>query len=126
ALVETGPRLPAMLERARAEHPAERIVVIRRPIDPWLLLNRAARVYSSGGELGFLALVAGVPVTAWGSAFYTGWGATDDASDVPQRPFRRSADEIVAGALLVATRYRDPFRGTRTGFADVAEILAEW
>jgi capsular polysaccharide export protein len=146
--------LAAMLDRALADNPADRIVVlaarltrrgighrlqprlaaaasrgatiIRRALDPWALLDRTRLVYSAGGEIGFLALVAGVPVRAFGPAFYTGWGATEDAPLVPQHDFRRSIDEIFAGACLVATRYRDPFRDTATNFEEVAAFLTDW
>src|SRR5207247_331086 len=87
--------LATMLDAALAENPADRVVILApgnrlqphlaaaaargarivgRAIDPWALLDRAARVYSAGGEIGFLALIAGVPVAAFGAAFYTGWG----------------------------------------------------
>jgi capsular polysaccharide export protein len=142
--------LAAMLDRALAENPADRVVVlgagpmpeaigrqlqsvaargatiIGRALDPWLLLDRAARVYGAGGEIGFLALAAGVPVTAFGPAFYTGWGATEDSDCVPTRPLRRTVDEIFAGLCLVATRYRDPFRDTAASFEEIVAILADW
>jgi len=137
----------AMLAAALAENPADRIVILApamignprlaaaaasgariicRDLDPWALLDRAACVYSAGGEIGFLALIAGIRVTAFGPAFYTGWGATDDRAGVPRRPFRRSLDEIFAGAALRATRYRDPFRNIGATFEDVLAILADW
>ena len=142
--------LEAMLDAALAENPPGRVVVvapgaiprrlrpslaaaasrgaaiIRQPLDPWALIDRAQRVYSGGGEIGFLALVAGVPVSAFGPAFYTGWGVTDDALAVPRRAASRTVDEIFAGACLLATRYRDPFRNIRTDFAEVLAILADW
>jgi capsular polysaccharide export protein len=139
-----------MLAAALAENPAERLVVlapaasggplqrdlaaaaargatvIDRRVDPWSLLDRAARVYSAGGEIGFLALVADLPVTMFGAALYTGWGATADAPGIPRRPFRRTIDEIFAACCLIATRYRDPFHNTAASFADVVAILADW
>src|SRR5436309_7524672 len=138
-----------MLEAALAENPAERLVVlvpsasggrlqrdlaaaaapgatiIDCRVDPWLLLDRAARVYSAGGEIGFLALVADLPVTTFRAAFYTGWGATDDALQFPARPFQRTIDEIFAGCCLIATRCRDPFHDTPASFEDVAAMLAD-
>lgn len=138
----------AMLAAALAEYPAERVAVlasdglppgaslaaarargaavIERAVDPWALLEHAGRVYSTGGEVGFLALLAGIPVTAFAASCYTGWGATDDAAGVPQHPFRRAVDEIFAGICLVATRCRDPFRNTAASFEDVLAILADW
>jgi capsular polysaccharide export protein len=140
----------AMIDRALAENSAGRVVIaapgrigqqlrarlaaaaaqgapiIDRPCDPWSLLPRAVRVYSAGGELGFLALLAGVPVAASAPAFYTGWGVTEDAAAVPQRPFRRTLDDIVAGICFVATRYRDPFRDAATTFEEALAIVADW
>ncbi len=100
--------------------------VLNRAPDPWSLLDRADRVYSAGGEIGFLALLAGVPVAAFASAFYTGWGATEDAAGVPPRPFRRTVDEIFAGYCLIATRYRDPFHDRPATFEEIVAILADW
>jgi capsular polysaccharide export protein len=146
----SGAVLTAMLDAALAENPGDRIVILAprpigaplrsrlaaaaargasiicRALDPWALLDRAARIYTVGGEIGFLALIAGLPVAAFGAAFYTGWGATDDRAGVPQRPFRRNVDEIFAGACLRATRYRDPFRNIRATFDEVLAILADW
>ena len=140
----------AMLDRATAEHPAQRLIVLAAglaggrlsaglasnaargatvlgaAIDPWLMLPRAKRVYSAGGEFGFLALIAGVPVTAFGEAFYAGWSVTDDAPGLPQHGFRRTVDELFAAACLLATRYRDPFRNTATSFEEALAILADW
>ena len=142
--------LAAMLSAALAAHPPERVIVlattalarhlrphlaaaashgaavIEDPLDPWPLLDAAARVYSAGDELGFLALLAGVAVTAFAPAFYTGWGVTDDVAGVPPRPFRRDVDAIFAGACLVATRYRDPFRDARIEFEEAIAIAADW
>jgi capsular polysaccharide export protein len=122
-----APTGSARRQRALLAEAARRdAVVIDRPCDPWAVLERAGRVYSAGGELGFLALVAGTPVAAFADAFYTGWGATEDAPGVGQHPFRRTADEIFAGACLVATRYRDPFRDHPASFAETLALLADW
>jgi capsular polysaccharide export protein len=142
--------LAAMLDTALAENPAERVAIVATrsasgelqprltaarargaavigwAVDPWILLDRAGRVYSAGGEIGFLALLAGLPVSAFGDAFYTGWGATNDAPGVPPRAFHRAVDEIFAGCCLLATRYRDPFHDTAAIFEDTVAILADW
>jgi capsular polysaccharide export protein len=122
ALSPTMRRRRSRLEAARARG----VIVIERAGDPWPLLDRADRVYSVGGEIGFLALLAGLPVTALAAASYTGWGVTEDEAAVPLRGFRRSVDEIFAGICLVATRCRDPFRNAAIGFEDALAILAEW
>src|SRR5205814_1717063 len=38
----------------------------------------------------------------------------------------RTVDEIFAGACLIATRYRDPFRNIATTFDEALAILADW
>jgi capsular polysaccharide export protein len=141
----------AMLDAALAENPPERVVIlapshskpgplraklaaaaargariIAGDIDPWAAMERAAQIYCAGGETGFLALLAGRPVAAFGRSFYTGWGLTRDAADVPQHSFSRTLDEIFAANCLIATRYRDPFRNRPASFEDTLALLAEW
>jgi capsular polysaccharide export protein len=101
-------------------------IVVTGAINPWAALDRAARVYSAGGEIGFLALLAGRRVRAFAPGFYTGWGVTEDEAAVPQSGFGRTVDEIFAGACLVATRYLDPFRYKPASFEDTLALLADW
>jgi capsular polysaccharide export protein len=89
-------------------------------------VESAAQIYSAGGEIGFLALLAGRPVAAFGRSFYTGWGLTRDAADLPRQGFSRTLDEIFAGNCLIATRYRDPFGNRPASFEDTLALLAEW
>ena len=122
-----APAAPGMeLRRHLAAAAAQGATVVGGAVDPWALLDRAARVYTAGGETGFLALLAGLPVSAFRETLYTGWGLTDDAAAVPARPFRRTVDEIFAGTCLVATRYRDPFHDVATGFGETLALLADW
>ncbi len=100
--------------------------VVPRPIDPWRAIERADCVYTAGGETGFLALLAGAKVCCFAASFYSGWGSTADKSGVPQKPFRRTVDELFAGACLVATRCLDPYRNKPASFEDVVEIFDEW
>jgi capsular polysaccharide export protein len=144
--------LGAMLEAALAENPPHRIVlvapgdyrrlgilerllkeavargctVVNRAFDPWQAIDRADRVYTAGDEIGFLALLAGTQIRCFVASFYSGWGITIDDPRVSQRPFRRTVDELFAGACLVATRYLDPFHNTMASFEDVVEIVEEW
>jgi capsular polysaccharide export protein len=147
--------LRAMLDAASVEAPAEKTLllvpgwprereerrvlaaaaargcaILHSPADPWAVLERAVRVYTPGGEFGFLALLAGREVRCFGGAFYAGWGVTTDApTDAPtagRRDFRRTVDEIFAGACLVATRCLDPYRKTAASFEETVALLAEW
>jgi capsular polysaccharide export protein len=142
--------LIAMLDAALADNAAERTVVlapqrISQPMrsriaaacergailvggrcDPWPLLDGCTRVYGSGGEIGFFALLADIPVKTFAPSVYTGWGSTEDADGVPQQPFRRTSDEIFAGLCLIAMRCRDPFRDRLTSFEETVSLLADW
>lgn len=143
------PAWRAMLDAALAEKPADKIVVLtgggqgrspelagtarRRgchvmtgPVDPWAAAALADRIYTTGGETGFIGLLADREVRCFGAAFYSGWGLTRDERCVTQHPFRRSLDEIVAGACLIATRCRDPFRHRPAPFEEIAALLADW
>jgi capsular polysaccharide export protein len=140
--------LRTMLQAALAENAARKVVilaphpfarsdlladaiargatVLARPVDPWAAIVRAERVYAAGGEIGFLALLAGRAVHCFDESFYSGWGPTLDDPRVPQRSFRRTVDEIFAGACLVATRYLDPYRKTASSIEQILSILADW
>jgi capsular polysaccharide export protein len=148
AEASSAPLRRAMLAAALSENPPERIVVlaadqaaarggfatavargcalVTRPTDPWAVIEHARRVYSAGGETGFLALLAGREVRCFGDSFYSGWGVTADDSSAPAKPFRRTIDEIFAGACLLATRCRDPYRNIAAAFEDVVAMLADW
>ncbi len=138
----------AMLRAALAENPPERIVMLRpehaalpalgneasargcivatRSTDPWSAIERARRVYTMGGEIGFLALLAGRELHCFGDSFYSGWGLTRDDAAVLPKPFRRTIDEVFAGACLLATRCLDPYRDQPAPFEEIVAILAEW
>ena len=85
-----------MLAIATSEHDAQKIVlltssgacpravltaaaalgcaIVDRPVDPWAVIERADCVYSAGGEIGWLALLAGRRVCCFGDAFYADGG----------------------------------------------------
>lgn len=137
----------AMLDGALAETPPKQIVlwarhgtepgflrdgaargctVLTEAVDPWEAVARAATVYAAGGEIGFLALLAGVRLRCFADSFYSGWGITIDDAAVAQRPFRRTIDEVFGGACLIATRYLDPYRITAARCEDVLDMIGEW
>lgn len=73
------------------------------------LVERADAVHVHSSLTGFEALLRGVPVTTHGLPFYAGWGLTTDLASVPSRRGRQlSLDELVAAALILVPRYRDP------------------
>ena len=127
-LVKTHPDVVAGLRRGLVD-PADAAragaAVIGEALDPWLLLDRATRVYTVTSQLGLEALVAGVPVRCFGLPFHAGWGATEDEIPCPRRTRRRTAVEIFAAAYLLYARYADPQTGApRTLEETIAAIAA--
>ena len=115
-----------MVRHAREAYPGHRLVVrahpaaegagplsraapdaiVPPPCNIWPLLEHATRVYTVSSHAGFEALMAGTPVTCFGSPFYAGWGLTDDRVEHPRRNARRSLGTLAAAAYLDA-RYLD-------------------
>src|SRR5207248_1327796 len=125
----SGAVLVAMLDAALAEYPPERVVVLAsdrvRPrlgtalaaaaargacivsseIAPLPAVDGAAEVYSAGGEIGFLALLADRAVKAFAASFYTGWGLTAGAAGIPAQR-RRCRRRRAARLRSRAARHR--------------------
>jgi capsular polysaccharide export protein len=86
------------------------------------LIERADAVHVLSSLTGFEALLRGTPVVVHGMPFYAGWGLTRDLLPTPARRGRAvSLDALVAGALILAPRYRDPV----TGLPCPPEVLVE-
>jgi capsular polysaccharide export protein len=126
-LVKTHPDVVAGLRQGLVD-PADAAragaVVIGEALDPWLLLERASRVYTVTSQMGLEALVAGLPVRCFGLPFHAGWGATEDEIPCPRRTRRRSAAEIIAAAYLVYARYADPQTGAPRTLEETIAAIA--
>ncbi len=100
--------------------------VIAEPVNPWSLIELVDHVYVVSSQLGFEALMAGVPVTCFGTPFYAGWGLTDDRVPIPRRTARPSLAELFAAAYLDYALYVDVESGQRISFeAAVDELVRE-
>jgi capsular polysaccharide export protein len=137
AMAETAPQQTVILAPKRAnshglatgllrDAAARGCTVLTGSVDIWEAVTRARCVYTAGGEAGFLGLLAGTKIRCFADSFYSGWGITTDEPDVPQKPLRRTVDEVFAGASLLATRYLDPYRQEPASFEQILEILGEW
>jgi capsular polysaccharide export protein len=89
------------------------------PIGPLYALVDEVHCLSSLS--GFEALLRGRRVVTHGRPFYAGWGLTEDRDPPPRRGRRLSLDALVAGALILYPRYRDPV----TGLPCPPEVLLE-
>ena len=117
----SGAKRGPLLEAAR-RHGA---VVIDADVNPWSLIETAIRVYAVSSQFGFEAMLAGVPVTCFGAAFYAGWGLTDDRFEPLARraPIASRAD-FAAAAYLDYCRWLDPYTGAEIDFEAAIDRLA--
>ncbi|WP_442488186.1 capsular polysaccharide biosynthesis protein [Halomonas litopenaei] len=139
-----------MLEHALASHPEADILIKVHPeviagrrqghllgaanrprcrlitddINPWALFDAVEAVHVVTSQLGFEALLAGLPVTCHGLPFYAGWGLTQDRQRCARRQRRASLARVFAAAYLRYTRYANPYTGepaTLDGTLDLLE-----
>lgn len=91
-------------------------------------LRYADEVWTLTSELGFRALLQGLPVTCLGAPFYAGWGLTTDRAPVPRRRMlaRPSVAAIAHAALIALPRYRDPETGLPCSPEVVLDRLTGW
>ncbi len=100
--------------------------VLAGDCDPYALLARVDAVWVATSQLGFEALLAGVPVTCFGVPWYAGWGLTDDLGPVPaRRGAARSIDEVFTAAYLRYSRYADPVLGGPCGLDRILDRIAD-
>lgn len=128
-VVKTHPDVAAGLRQGLvdpADAAAVGATILGEALDPWLLLDRATRVYTVTSQLGLEALLAGLPVSCFGLPFHAGWGATQDEIACPRRTRRRSAEEILACAYLVYARYADAATGAATTLEATIATIAAW
>ena len=103
---------------------ADRVRWLDQPAHPASLLRQVDHVYVMTSQLGFEALLHGVPVSCFGVPWYAGWGLTDDRGAVPERrQANRSLEQLVAAAFLRYARYVDPETGSRCEVERIVEHL---
>ncbi|MGB3279874.1 MAG: capsular polysaccharide biosynthesis protein, partial [Pseudorhodobacter sp.] len=135
-----------MLAAARSEHPGKPIVVkthpetalnlrlghfaqghgydlLTVPVSPWILLAGAAAVYTISSQMGFEAILSGHRPRVFGLPFYAGWGLSDDEISTTRRSRRLSADQLFAGAMILAPIWYDPCRDRLCAFEEVVDQL---
>lgn len=100
-------------------------LVFADAVNPWSLFDVVDGVYTVTSQLGFEALLAGLPVHCFGLPFYAGWGVTTDASACARRTRRRDLREIFAGAYIAYARYVDPFTGKPGCLEATIDLLSD-
>ncbi|MFT6924628.1 MAG: capsular polysaccharide export protein [Psychromonas sp.] len=72
------------------------------------LFNKIERVYTVTSQLGFEALLYGLPVFCYGLPFYAGWGLTKDKQVCERRNIRLTLNQLISAALIQYPTYLDP------------------
>jgi capsular polysaccharide export protein len=105
---------------ALRKHP--RVHLISENVHPAELLPAVQAAYVMTSQLGFDALLWGVPVYTFGMPFYAGWGLTTDALPAPARRQPVSLEQLLHAALVEYPRYVDP----ETGAPCPPETVLAW
>jgi capsular polysaccharide export protein len=100
-----------------------RVTILTAPVSPHRLLAGASAVYTVSSQLGFEAILHGHRPRVFGQPFYAGWGLSDDRQPLPRRTRRLTAEELFAGAMIVAPLWYDPCRDRLCGLGDVIDQL---
>lgn len=143
-------RFLEMLQAARDEHPAARIVIRAHPetaaglraghltagdlrpgeqfcdapVSPWKLVDNADAVYAVSSQLGYEALLSGHRPVLFGQPFYAGWGLSDDRAPFPQaRRGPATPEDLFAASHLLAPTWYDPCRDRLTDFNGAVDQL---
>lgn len=101
---------------------AARVRLVADDVHPPALFEVCRAVHVVSSQMGFEALLHGLPVRCFGMPFYAGWGLTDDAVAAPERRrLLRQAhpdggpcvDALAHAALVAHPRCIDPETGRR-------------
>ncbi len=98
-----------------------RVQVLDDDVHPSSVLSAVRAAYTVTSQLGFEALLWGLPVRVFGMPFYAGWGLTQDELPAPARRGAATLEQLVHAALIDYCRYVDPETGKR---CEVETLLA--
>lgn len=89
-------------------------------------LDRVDHIYTITSLTGLEALIRGKKVTVMGTPFYSGWGLTDDRTNVKRRSRNLSLLELFAGVYLLYPKYLANIEDSFIGFMSACfKIKAE-
>lgn len=112
--------------RFRFKH-LKKICTLASPDVPLIdFLDSVDHVYTITSLSGLEALLRGKSVTVLGSAFYAGWGLTDDRAEIKRRKRKLTLEQLVCGIYLKYPRYLANINSSTEGlFASCLKIKAD-
>ncbi|WP_425444844.1 capsular polysaccharide biosynthesis protein [Tabrizicola aquatica] len=124
-LIRTHPETSARLRPGHfgPQDAGGRVTLFTDPVSPHALLAGAAAVYTVSSQMGFEAILHGHRPHVLGQPFYAGWGLTQDARPLPRRTARLTAEQLFAGAMILAPLWYDPCRDRLCEVEDVIDQL---
>jgi capsular polysaccharide export protein len=124
-VIRTHPETAAQLRPGHfgAADAGGRVTLLTTPVSPHHLLAAAADVYSVSSQLGFEAILHGHRPRVFGQPFYAGWGLTEDEQPLARRNRRLTAEQLFAGAMLLAPLWYDPCRDRLCPLEDAIDHL---
>lgn len=99
------------------------IVILDKPINPISLLKKIDKVYVVSSGLGFEALMCGVDVVTFGTAFYAGWGLTNDRNFIKHHSRKLTFNELYYTVFYKFTKWVNPDNGNPITFIEALNIL---
>lgn len=98
----------------------ENVQLIDNAISPWVLFDRAAKIYCVTSQMGMEAIFSGHKPVVFGRPVYAGWGMTDDRHKDQEYKGLRGPVHLFWAAYLHYCRWYDPYRKAPTDFETVA------
>jgi hypothetical protein len=93
-------------------------------INPLCLLRSVDSVYAVSSQMGFEALMMGLPLKLYGQAIYGGWGLTDDRCEFQRRGGeKRSLEELFYWLYMHNTPYVGPISEEVVGIDEFIDQL---
>ncbi|MBO1026975.1 capsular polysaccharide biosynthesis protein [Ochrobactrum sp. SD129] len=123
-LVKTHPSVLAGVAQGHFDPRDSSIEFIVNPVNTWLLLEGAEKVYTVSSGMGMEALLAGKKVRCFGMPFYAGWGLTDDQLTNERRTSKLTLENLFSAAYLEYPIYYDPYLDEITSFDKALDILS--
>lgn len=133
-LVRTHPDVTAGYRKGYLTDPIAGAEPVSDAVDTHAVLDIADEVWTVSSQIGFEALLRGIPVTTFGVPFYAGYGLTRDraegalAAEVLARrraPAGVDTDALAAAALVRYARYCDPATGQALEAEQAIALLGE-
>lgn len=123
-IIKTHPAVLAGVAKGHYSGELESVDFLVDEVNPWILFEGAAKVYTVTSGMGMEALIAGKTVRCFGAPYYAGYGLTQDELKLSRRSKDVSLENLFSAAYLEYPIYYDPYKDEITTFEKTIETLA--